>query len=311
MRANFTRKKIRSLELKIALLVVPALLLLAGLSVILPKLRERQFRRFFDQPRVIRNEQFTIYLEADDPAGDEVEPILARFLRHLYAEWGGAERLDLRAPRDLDSPVVVLLFKDHERLKAYHGPRYRDQSIEFNAGMYEPIAGTIALISSHFSRTEDLRRGLYHETTHMVLDRLVQGHEHDWSLWLNEGLATFLESSFEEPGVGFQLGRLGPEHLALVAGARSISVRDILALEPEDFRGPDNSKAYAMSAVFVAFLLEGEGGKNRQPFWRYVAKEREPGPVDTGAFERILGLDPDALGPAVQEFARDRFRLFR
>jgi len=285
---------------------VPALFLLVLLNVLLPRLRERGFRSHFDDFRKIANEQFTIYLEADDPAGDEVERILKQFLDHLYDQWGGTDRLDLLATAELESPVVVLLFKDKERLKRYHGPRYRDQTIEFNAGMYESIAGTIALISSGLSGSRELRRGLYHETTHMVLDRLVRGRDHDWSLWLNEGLATYLEASMEVPGVGFRLGALTRRHLLQVKPDEPIAIRDILALKPEEFTNRDNRRAYALASVFVGFLLEGEGGRYRRRFWEYVAEERAPGPVDRGAFQRVFKTEPEALAPAFQRFATDR-----
>jgi len=285
---------------------VPVLLLLLLLNLLLPRLRERGFRSHFDRFRKIANEQFTIYLEADDPSGDEVERILKQFLDHLYDRWGGPDRLDLLAPAELESPVVVLLFKDRERLKRYHGPRYKDQSIEHNAGMYEPIAGTIALISSGSFGSRELRRGLYHEATHMVLDRLVRGRKHDWSLWLNEGLATYLEASAELPGVGFSLGALTPRHLRTVKEAGPIAIRDILALKSEDFTGKENKRAYALASVFVGFLLDGEGGRYRRRFWEYVAEERFPGPVDRRAFKRVFKVDPESIAPAFQRFATDR-----
>jgi hypothetical protein len=308
MPASSTRGKIVLLRsrLTIVLVVVPILILLLLLNLVLPRLRERGFRAYFDNFRKIANEQFTIYLEADDPAGDEVERILKQFLDHLYDKWGGPDRLDLLAPAELEAPVVLLLLKDKERLRRYHGPRYRDQTIEFNAGMYEPIAGTISLISSRFSGPHELRRGLYHETTHMVLDRLVRGRDHDWSLWLNEGLATYLEASIEVPGVGFDLGELTPRHIRKVKEEEPIAIGDILALKPKDFTTEGNSRAYAIASVFVGFLLEGEGGKYRRRFWQYVAEERAPGPVGRGAFERVFEGPVERLAPAFQRFATER-----
>jgi hypothetical protein len=306
MRASSTRRTILAIKLKLLLVAVPAVLLLVVLHSVLPWLRERNFKRYFDHPHKIANEQFTVYMEADDPAASTVEQLLRTFLDHLYDQWGGPEQLDLLSFRELEHPVVVLLFRDHDRLQAYHGPRYRNQSIEFNAGMYEPIAGTIALISGRLAGPLELRRGLYHEATHMTLDRLVRGRDHAWSLWLNEGLATYLEASRPVEGLGFQLGNLTPKHLYTVNELRPVSVREVLALTPSDFTGTDNSRAYALCSVFVAFLLEGDGGRYRRTFWRYVAAERAPGPVAPGTFEGVFHVGPEQLDAAFQTYVTEQ-----
>lgn len=325
MRASYTRKRITSRRareeisesagiisvraLKILLAAAALGLLLVGLSVVLPSLREQNFLRYFDDSRKIQNDLFTIYHEKDDPAGAAVEGILRKFLVHLYEAWGGPDRLDLRSPRELESPVLVLLFKDEERLRKYHGPRYLDQIIEFNAGMYESIAGTISLYSDTRRGFPELQRGLYHETTHMVLDRLVRGRDPAWSLWLNEGLATYLESSRTLTGVGFKLGDTKQHYLVTALASKSTSLRDVLAFTHKDFTGADNTRAYALSSLLVAFLLEGEGRKYQELFWKYFAAERISGPVKSGTLEHLLGEDLETLTPAFQAFVRARLGL--
>ncbi|MBN2490589.1 MAG: hypothetical protein JXQ29_07055 [Planctomycetes bacterium] len=303
MRASSTRRTILAASL---LIVVPAGLLLLLLHLVLPRLREENFKRYFDRPRKITNEQFTLYAEADDPAGDAAADVLRTFLNHLYARWGDGERLDLVGQRELEHPVVVLLLRDHARLKDYHGPRYRTQTIEFNAGMYEPIAGTIALVSGRLSAPAELRRILCHEATHLVLDRLVRGGNHDWSLWLNEGLATYLEASRPLAGVGFRLGGLTPAHVDTVSERLPVSVADVLALTPADFTALDNRRAYALASVFIGFLLEGEGRRYEHRFWQYVAAERAPGPVAPGRFESVFRLPLGQLDAAFQAFVREQ-----
>lgn len=307
MPASSTRRTVRRAVRAALLLGIPTVLLLVALNVVLPALRSRGLERHFDQPRVIRNPLFTVYVEQDDPHGDVVEGMLRRFVDHLYEAWGGSDYLDLRSPRELESPIVVLLLKNLERLKAYHGPRYRNQSIEFNAGMYEPIAKTISLISSQVRGDSELRRGLYHEATHLALDRLARGSDHAWSLWLNEGLATYLEASVDLPGLGFQLGGVNPRHLTTALALGPVSVEEILRFKPADFRGADNARAYALCSLLVAYLLDGEAGRYRRRFWAYVAAERAPGPVSPGAFEACFGVAAKSMDGS---FARALQTLF-
>ncbi len=295
--------------LKILLVWTAVVVLVVGLSVVLPALREQNFLRYFDDSRKIQNDLFTIYHEKDDPAGAAVEGILRKFLVHLYEAWGGPDRLNLISPSELEFPVLVLLFKDEERLRKYHGPRYLDQIIEFNAGMYEPVARTISLYSDTRRGFPELQRGLYHETTHMVLDRLVRAREPAWSLWLNEGLATYLESSRAIPGVGFKLGDTKQRYLVSALGAKSTSLRDVLDFTHADFTGADNTRAYALSSLLVAFLLEADGRKYQEVFWRYFDAERETGPVKSGTLEHLLGEDLETLTPAFQAFVRARLGL--
>jgi len=311
MQASYTRRKITAL--KILLISVPLLLLLLVLYTVLPLLREQGFLKHFDNHKKIQNDRFSVYLEEGDPAGEAVEAILEKFLIHLEDQWGGEDRMDLRSPRDLDFPVVVLLLKNEKRLRDYHGNRYREE-FKNNAGMYERIAGTISLISNRLGGFRELRRGLYHESTHMVLDRLVKGRDQDWSLWLNEGLATYLEASREVEGVGFVLGDTSLnylENLEFAIASKSMSLRDVLSLTHEDFIKTGNTRAYALSSLLVAFLLKGESQKYQESFWAYFDRERAPGPVNPGALERCLGLKLEDLAEPFRIFIQEELALKR
>lgn len=304
MRASSTRRKITFLKYGAAAVVVGVIGLV--MFLILPTLRERNFSRHFDDmQRIEKPDFYRIYHEADDPLGREVESVVGDFLAYLSADWGDASRMNLREAGGVGFPIVVLLFKNERRLQAYHGARYREQNIRYNAGMYEPVAGTIALISDRQRGSSELRRGLYHEFTHLVLDRLVRGEDHAWSRWLNEGLATYLEASHAE-GAGFRLGDVSERHLRYLHNHRNWRLAEVFEFTQESFTGKENIRAYALSGVLVSFLLEGEVGAWEERFWRYYEHERAPGRASRLDFERIMKISLDELDARVRRFVADR-----
>ena len=304
MRASSTRRKI--IFLRVAITVGVVALLLGAMAILLPLLRARNFARHFDSMQAIERDLYRIYTEEGDPLGPLTAREINRFLVNLYAEWGGADRLDLVSTGGPGFPIVILLLGNEERLREYHGARYRGVDMRYNAGMYEPVAGTISLISDRRADSAEFRRGLYHEATHMVLDRLVAGRDHAWSWWLNEGLATYLEASRDPSGIGFQLGGTSRRYLGVVASLPDADVREVLTYDGDSFRGRGNSRAYAMSSVFVAFLLEGADLAYHDRFWRYVERERERGDIPNGVLEATLGVPLAELNRPFQAFVRTR-----
>ncbi len=304
MRASSTRRKI--LFLKVGIAAAAFAVVVGGLALLLPRLRERHLARHFEDMVAIERPLYRIYTERADPNGPIASEEIDRFLVSLYAEWGAAERLDLVSPGGPGFPIVVLLLGHESRLRDYHGARYRGTDIRYNAGMYEPVAGTIALVSPTLAGDDELRRGLYHEATHMVLDRLVAGSDPEWSWWLNEGLATYLEASRFHADGEFVLGAPSGRYLRWAAATPDATIREVLGYDSDSFRGRGNTRSYAMSSLLVAFLLEGAAFEYRDAFWRYVAVERAAGPVADDALERTLGVRLESLDDAFRAFVRER-----
>jgi tetratricopeptide (TPR) repeat protein len=106
-----------------------------------------------------------------------------------------------------------------------------------------------------------LVRSLSHELTHVVLRTRAPGAR-NMPVWLDEGLATYLELSPDERGRPASR-TVRRDLLADLAKARaegrSLSFRAMLDAQLDAWRGPDARARYAQAWSMVHFLVEGEG----------------------------------------------------
>jgi len=274
--------------LRVAAVVIPVTALLVAFHFLGPDLRRA--RLVADLPAgyvVLRDRpEYVIYGHRDSETAEHAAEVLSRFTGAMTARFGDVLHLEPSRAR-----FDVIVFRSHDDLSDYGKARF-DTDFDRNGGFYLPADRVLAVIGRR--DFEGMMRALFHEGTHLMLDMWVAGTGHEWSLWLNEGLATWFEDSrFTEDGI--HLGGVAPgsaEFLrsALAAG-KWVPLTRLLAATPEDFRGTENGLYYAESSLLVDFLMRR---KNRDGFIEYFEAERRPGRVRPGVFRRIIG-DPDEI----------------
>ena len=178
----------------------------------------------------------------------------------------------------------------------------------------------IAALTVQGSPPTDVAHTLIHEATHLLVGRTLG---HTVPLWLDEGLAGALELEridrrgrliagplrARPGGLGVR-GRLeGP--LAALAGLLADAHRgrlerldDLLALERIDlYRSPRRRELYALTALWVRYLLEGEGGEHAPRFRVWLAAAADDPPLREDAADGTASL-PDRLGRTPEELDR-------
>jgi hypothetical protein len=283
--------------LRFLVVAVPVVLVVGILNLVGPGVRTARLASHLpDGYEVLRDDlpDYVIYGRPGSETASRAGEILSRFTRAVLDGYG--EMFGLTPP---DSRFLVVVFASHDDLAEY-GRDHLGADFERNGGFYLPANRTLAVIDQ--GSFEDLIRALFHEGTHLLLDTWVRGEGHDWSLWLNEGLATWFEESSIR-GERVRLGGVGErtrtQLLGALAEGKWIPVPDLLAADPEDFRSEGNYLYYAGSCLLVDFLIRRE----RRAFAEYFAEERKSGPVRPGAFERIVG-DPKEIDGRLRTWLR-------
>ncbi|MEN8148549.1 MAG: hypothetical protein ABFS86_01930 [Planctomycetota bacterium] len=285
----------RVLLLRIAVVVVPVMLVLGVLHHFGPDLRRaRMVSDLPDGYGVLREiPEYAIYGELENDRAVVASEVLERFTAAVKSEFGRNFRLEPPGSR-----VDVIVFSSHGDLSDYGRARFRTD-FDRNGGFYVPSDRVLAVIDR--GDFEAMLRALFHEGTHLMLDTWVEGAGHAWSLWLNEGIATWFEDSRID-GRGIRLGGVSPGTLSVLRRGGWIPLPRLLRATPEDFRGESNSLFYSESCLLVDFLMREEC---RPRFAEYFEKERKPGPVRPGVFREILG-DPEALDADLRAWLRTK-----
>lgn len=132
----------------------------------------------------------------------------------------------------------------------------------FNAQVAQRVAGLYYLDSIRINDAAELTRRnratLVHEYVHAVVDDLVKGATGQLPLWMNEGIAEYVEWRY--------LGAEGPDVATAVQLRAAIKANDLPTLRQLDRNAPINTRApqlaYAKSASAVRLLI-GSGGTPR------------------------------------------------
>ncbi len=234
---------------------------------------------------------YEIFARQGSTAAPLIGRVLESFRKALFLQY----RHELRLADRRNARFQVIVFSSHDDLTAF-ARGHLGSDFERNAGFYIPDWQAMGIIGDR--RREEILRPLLHEGMHMILDVFVEGGGHDWSRWLDEGLATYFEASTVARSGRVRLGGFDPAHLSVLledhAMGRALPVADLLTAGGGEFEGEKNHSYYATSALLVHLLLEGRAGKLRRKFFDYYEIERRPGPVAPGAFAEFIG-DPADL----------------
>lgn len=277
--------------LRIGAVIVPLAVIFLVLHLVAPGLRsEHRVGTLPEGYRSLRIEgPYEIFARPGNAAAPMVGRVLESFRRALFHEYGRELSLVLR-----DSRFHVIVFSSHHDLQAFTRQNLGSDFVR-NAGFYLPQDRALGIIGDR--RQEEIRRPLLHEGMHMILDVFVEGGGHDWSRWLDEGIASYFEASTVHPGGRVRLGGFDPDHLTLLlrdhAMGRALPVAKLFTAGSAEFEGEENHSYYATTALLVHLLLEGREGTLRERFIRYYQQERRPGPVAPGAFAEYLGEPAD------------------
>ena len=147
------------------------------------------------------------------------------------------------------------MFADRDDYLAYAGTPF-ETGTTGTVGIYDAVVRQL-LIWNQIDE-ERTKSTIRHEGFHQYLDSWLE----DPPVWLNEGLAEYVEASFVTKR-DFVPGTLQHEHVARLAGGRALEpLSDFLHLPQKEFmrRGLD---AYAQAWAFVHFLLHAPGQRLR------------------------------------------------
>jgi hypothetical protein len=231
---------------------------------------------------------YVFFGRPDNEAASRAGEVLDRFTDAVRGEFGERLRLEPTAAR-----FDVIVFTSHDDFRQY-GKAKLGEDLERNGGFYVPAAGALAVIDS--GDFESLVQALFHEGAHMMLDTWVAGTDHRWSLWLNEGMATWLEGSLIDGGAA-RVGGIPPRMIQQLrrdmAKGEWVPVGKLIEAGPPEFKSERNRSYYAGSCLLVDYLLRGDGGAHRERFFAYFEAERRPGTIAPTEFTEILGRPAD------------------
>lgn len=238
---------------------------------------------------------YVLFGRPGNEAAARAGAILSDFTDRVKSEFGESMKLEPASAR-----FDVIVFTSHADFRRY-GKAKLGEDLEKNGGFYLPAAGALAVIDN--GDFTDLVTALFHEGTHMMLDTWVKGTDHSWSLWLNEGIATWMEGSRVERDrvlVGGVPPRMVAQLREDMARGAWVPVEELLAATPQRFMYERNRSYYAGSCLLVDYLLRGEGGAKREEFFQYFEAERRPGPVGPYEFRDRFG-EPSELDAVLQK----------
>jgi len=284
------RAATRLLLLKLAAVIVPLAAIIGAMHLFLPGLaREREQRLLGERYVIEEGERLRIARPREVRLAPFVAEGLDAFAAAIYERYGEALGL-----RPVDEKITIRVFASHDDLVRFAGQRMK-QDLSHAGGFYDPASWSIALT---LRPPRELLAMLFHEATHLLMDRSAVAGPPAWSEWLSEGMAVFFENSALVPG-GLRLGGVNRTDAAVVLTfarrGSHVPLRQLVRGGPELFHGKLGSLCYREAGLLVAHLLEGAGRAHREPFLRYYRLEREPGPCPPEELERQLGVALDDL----------------
>lgn len=158
-----------------------------------------------------------------------------------------------------EAPVEILLHSNEEDYNRYWRLYKSDRAD--SAGRYRNSDSTIGI--KGFESNERALETMRHEMVHLLLDRsgLTGGFGEVMPTWLNEGLASYFEKSYE-----------GGTDRSYGADPPPVPLDKLVALSPTEFYDKDAPvhDHYTESTLLVAFFMEAEDSRYRTKFLEYI-----------------------------------------
>ena len=199
---------------------------------------------------------------------------VARRFGELAAD--GAARAEALLGHEMSGPVDIFVYASSDHFFGALGPGAR----EWTGAATYPALRTIFMSLASGGSTY-LETTLVHEVTHVVFNDATDNAFHEPAKWLNEGLASWLESESadqERSEVDFEAG-----------GGGLIAFEAIAEQFPIGERGA--RLAYAQGATMVDMIVAEHG---REAIAR-IAEAYRDGASDAEALEVGTGMPPEAL----------------
>ncbi len=257
-------------------------------------------------PEFFVSERKVCVLITDLPE-DERKKLLAA-AQAVYADM--KERFEKFFIKKHDWPLVTYAFGKRDDFRK----RLKDDGIEEGAEAYGYYSGAkrTSYVFKCFSPTTE--RMLQHEFTHQVhIERMMKpGRSSRSRAWLFEGLAEFNEGRTFKDG---KLGKPEPHHGNLAYARKALQDGNMIPLEKllaaekftdlhgTDFNSEECFRAYGQAWALVYYLLEGDGGRHRTKFERFMKKDIE-GEGSLEEFKRIFGSDLAKFQKNFEKFIR-------
>ncbi|MEM8963284.1 MAG: hypothetical protein AAGD38_17495 [Acidobacteriota bacterium] len=216
------------------------------------------------------------------------------------------ERFD-RKPRGLPRAHAVL-FSSREDYQAFLTETGARGQIVHSAGV--AMTGMLAFYRS--GSRDSMAGTVIHEMTHMINRRAIGP---GLPSWLEEGLAeTLATSALRDDGtiVPDQWARRDGTSFAgqLLAQTGGLPpLRRLLSLDQAVFVSPlEALQSYALAGYFVRFLLDGEDGRYRKGFLKFLDATAGGTPASITHLERRLDASVDDIEPALLEWIKVQTR---
>lgn len=202
-----------------------------------------------------------------------------------------------------------------------------DPSLAMARAHYTPQLRLAVTYQDTFSRVNtkaEERHALLHEFVHALQHAYSSDGSMPKPVWFNEGLADYrsscsnAQSSLREPPLqgnhiaAMAFGYANPAGRFYVAPLNelvaAVSYADVVKHATQRNKGEVPAETlmsmfYAQAEMFVRFLHEGEQGKYRGAFLKYVAGAQS-GEAGAAAFEKAFGLRGDAMSQLETEWLK-------
>ena len=193
-------------------------------------------------------------------------------------------------------PVVVIVFRDQRGYAPYQ-PKFNGKTVK--VGGYFLGGSDVNYITLATDTGGDDFRSLYHEYTHLLLQRLAG----NLSPWFHEGLAEYF-STFDATGNVARFGRPIQDHVGLLRD-RQMPLAELFAVTHQSTtynEGDRRSLFYAQSWLLVhyAFVENQERWKQLVQFETFVSNGAPP----DSAFQRAFAVPPAALDRELFDYVR-------
>lgn len=196
---------------------------------------------------------------------DRVVPAFTPLLGELQPPW---------------QSVRVTLFTTHNEFSTFASQTLAED-LSHSGGYFETGSLQIVLVLSQLSKDNGM--GIRHEVAHLLLARGGGRVGTNMPTWLNEGLATWLETA--DP-TDLERPSHVPDWVKLIAmSTEPPPVWSIVTADPQAFSQADNAVHYAYSALLVRFLV----GYDPDRFWSWARDAREGRATDLAGFVGAVG----------------------